>query len=276
MLVNLATACKGLMDIEFLSGGLLSKTIIDIAKRSSNLRRLVAHVEVTEDAAHQVLSSCASLEHLEFGVIPKFEWRPDIPVLPNLHILSLKSEARADRWLELSTDTIARHLPALEKLTLSGYRTFREDLSLVPLRILTTDCLFQKYPSTLRQLTHKVAPPFSIVGAHWNLIPHYFPYLTHLHLEKYDHSALILYYQLFEDILDSRVDAVPVGINGNASTPAPVLTKISDYTDIANLRHLSLRHCTFSHEHTHEWDETPMAVLLSTSPRVLTNQLEHL
>lgn len=93
ILRTLATACKGLESLEFLSGAVAGEGLIEIAMCASNLKtlKLSKEVSITLDAVTQVLRHRPSLRTVEFLSVQVSNTPADWVNLPNLESLTLRA-----------------------------------------------------------------------------------------------------------------------------------------------------------------------------------------
>lgn len=67
VVLNIAKACKDLADIELLSLPIqASASLIELARRATNLKRYVLHTDISADTIQQILHHRPTLEHAEF------------------------------------------------------------------------------------------------------------------------------------------------------------------------------------------------------------------
>lgn len=124
MLRRIATACKGLREVEVLSLPImLSETFVEMAQCAYGLKKVIVRTDITLDTVMQVLRHRPSLEHVEFHSVlcknsrPNPNWKGPFP---NLHTIALA--AIADQNLHrLPGESITNLCPNLRNLSLAGW-----------------------------------------------------------------------------------------------------------------------------------------------------------
>ena len=287
ILVNVATACKSLHTLEFLSGGLMSMTLIDIAQCSASLKKLVVDTDLTLDTITQVLRWRPTLEHAEFKSVISAEegadWKGPFPNLHTLiiHVNFQKPSLGTVRPLNM-TDAMTRLIeltPALVHLELMGCR-LRPDVDLLPLPLThliygdrersSEAFMFPRLPSTLTHFTLRqrgraasMRDPQNPFSEGWiTAVQSHVPNLTHLTFNNLtDMNCLLL-----SALLDMTVKAN----QDNASMDSEFETETAQG---APLQHFSVSDCILA-------ISVPSLCgpggLLTSSPRILTRSLTSL
>lgn len=265
MILSLATACKDLASLEFLSGSFFSKTVVEASQCAMNLKKLVVRTDITFDAISQIFRFRPTLEHAEFCSIAHASTAPDWKgPFPNLRTLVLDANTwglRVNLWCGL-----IQKAPALRSLSLRHFGDFDiiEDLQLSSLPLthlalvdVSLDSLPQ-LPMTLEQLTVS-SIPFSTIYP-WQPLPN----LTHLSLEHLDQRQCA---RILESLLVTKSDAFDEPREHQPTKEFPV---------VKNLRHLSLGHCSITFDLPRDIDETIVYQKIYNSPRMLTKDLQYL
>lgn len=127
MIENLASACKGLLEFELLSGGRMDKTLLRFAQSAQKLKKLVVST-ISVATMHQILSHLPTLEYAAFSNITD-DALGAFPRLPLLKTLMLSGRTTRVSNAPLQT-------PVLESLTLNDIILPPGDLSAFPLKHL--------------------------------------------------------------------------------------------------------------------------------------------
>ncbi|KAF2793537.1 hypothetical protein K505DRAFT_244158 [Melanomma pulvis-pyrius CBS 109.77] len=284
--VNVATACKGLTSLEFISGGLTSKTFIDIAQCAANLKKLVIHTDITLDTASQILRWRPTLEHVEFRSIfmatETTGWKGPFP---NLHSLLINGpdNGRDSNNLSLALPLLIRQTPELQSLTLTRNILVGDlGLSRLPLTNLVLKNVqmelfwqFPRLPSTLRQLTlyprNQCALPTSLsangvaAGSWTNAVYSHLPNLTHLSLGSFSDLSPGFFSALLDICMGDPADT--------PGTPVPESQSENEKVSLSSLQHLSVRH-SLPHVDVPNFFGTDG--LFTSSPRILSRSLQSL
>ncbi|USP79325.1 hypothetical protein yc1106_06599 [Curvularia clavata] len=263
---NLAKAGKGLVDIEIrsLPKKVTSESLVDIAKESPNLKKLVVRAALKEDTMVKILNARPELEHVGFHSIVESKHPISWPkMLSHLHTLSLGwRETRDASKIELHK--LMRLTPSLRELNISdvNFQSVRQDWlgdesELPPLKTLNLEFVGSFVhlfiPTTVQHLVMDNA-----LGGVLNDFPNdprfvssQLPDLTNLSVSGYTINA-----KKIKWLLDSYLD--------NGDTERLVNGK--------PLQHLSLR-CTLDSDATlcHGPEN-----ILCQSPRIFTPALESL
>ncbi|KAF2713830.1 hypothetical protein K504DRAFT_462316 [Pleomassaria siparia CBS 279.74] len=292
--VNVATACKGLTELEFMSGGLTSKAFIDIAQCAANLKKLVIHNDITLDTATQILRWRPTLEHVEFrsilGTQTAVEWKGPFP---NLRRLLIKdNNAMAGNGFNLARTLLLLTLqtPGLESLTVQNYFISHDvELFRLPLMHLVLDDvfllgpeIFPRLPSTLKELTIRPSKPILVPTslqptgslasqATWaNAVSSHLPHLVRLSLSSMSGlnapwlSALLD----LKDPPDETPASEPVEME---TLPPPPLSLSSSSS--SPLQHISIKDSSFGLNDPSLFGQ---GGLMSSSPRILSRALQSL
>ncbi|PVI06682.1 hypothetical protein DM02DRAFT_514060 [Periconia macrospinosa] len=282
MLKNIATACKGLRELEVISQPvMLSETLIAIAERAASLRKLVVKTDITLDTIAQILHYRPTLEHIEFHSVISasrvpynYEWTGPFPLL---HTVKLSGDAM--RPLQrVWGEALVQQTPNLRNLTFGSMTSGGPPAGMIPdpfpyftpPALLTSLELkrvsiffFPPLPSTLQRLldTSNFIPTAGPVNIHpWqNALTSHLPHLTHLSLHHM-HSLNPTFLQI---LLDHHADS---------DNPSSTIRTTGENGG-APLEHLSLTGVL------HPEISTALFAadgLLSASPRILTPALHSL
>jgi F-box/TPR repeat protein Pof3 len=284
--VNVATACKGLRSLEFLSGDLASKTFIDIAQCASNLKKLVIHTAVTIDTATQILRWRPNLEHVEFRSLMagnvSADWKGPFP---NLRTLVVKAPEKNPIGLAVRIGKLGSQTPALRSLELANCM-LPADLNMhqLPLtHLVLRNTLpervtheFPRLPPTLREFTFHPKMQFSLplppdpqavalnmaqISQWENTVHSHLPVLSHLSFANVSNISPAFLSALLDIYVEKSGDGQPI--------PIPV----SERPHVSMLEHFSLVDSASSPNVTGYFGA---GGLFLSSPRILSNDLKSL
>jgi F-box/TPR repeat protein Pof3 len=284
--VNVATACKGLTSLEFLSGDLASKTFIDIAQCASNLKKLVIHTAITIDTATQILRWRPTLEHVEFRSLltgdVSADWKGPFP---NLRTLVVKGPEKDPIRRAVEMGKLGSQTPALRSLALincilpADLNMHQLPLTHLVLRNTLPDRVlheFPRLPPTLREFTfhpkNQVSLPLPpdpqaialdpAQGSRWeNTVYSHLPVLSHLSFANVSNINP----PFLSALLDMHVEKSEDG------QPFPI--PMSERPPVSMLEHFSL---VDSLSESNVTDYFGPGGLFSSSPRILSNELKSL
>jgi F-box/TPR repeat protein Pof3 len=283
--VNVATACKGLTSLEFLSGDLTSKTFIDIAQCATNLKKLIIHTDITLDTATQILRWRPTLHHVEFRSLLSTslsspDWKGPFP---SLHTLLIK-EIKGGNAYTADVGKLCSQTPALQSLTLINCY-LPDDLNLhqLPLTHLVLWYTqahvlheFPRLPPTLRELTFHprvqislpLPPDPQALGLNMAPILQW-QNISYSHLPNLTHLSFANVQNLSPAFLSALLDMY-VKVEGDGeSTPIPA----NERPPVSMLEHFSLMDSLSSPNVTNYFG--PGGLFIS-SPRILSNSLKYL
>jgi len=116
VLRSLATTCKTLESLEFLSGGIAGDSLCEIAMCATQLKKLTltSNISLSLDAVTQILRHRPSLTHAEFHSVVasgvRADWRVD---LPNLKKLTLGCGQESSSPFSALLSLVSFHYPIL-------------------------------------------------------------------------------------------------------------------------------------------------------------------
>ncbi|OCK85880.1 hypothetical protein K432DRAFT_388256 [Lepidopterella palustris CBS 459.81] len=162
VLRSLATTCKSLSTLDFLSGSIAGDSLCEVAMCATQLKRLTLapHIEISLDAVTQVLRHRPTLSHAEFFSINstgiRADWRVD---LPNLQTLTLTASTSCSNpsSINLNLPSLYARAPNLAHLKLNSWQTsphsgLLEEQDFTPLPSLTSLALTRFTLSTFPRL----------------------------------------------------------------------------------------------------------------------------
>ena len=121
-----AGRCRALNYLR-ISGGFIGASILEAARRASNLRTLIISKgsEISCDVASQLLERCSNLERAEFQSVTSAKYRPSRweTDMPNLRTLVLDTR-RDVKGLEnpiLALDALLTRIPNIQTLSVQGW-----------------------------------------------------------------------------------------------------------------------------------------------------------
>ncbi|KAF2735738.1 hypothetical protein EJ04DRAFT_491056 [Polyplosphaeria fusca] len=166
ILRNIATACKNLTRVEFLSGGMMHDSLVEIAQCATNLKTFVYRVDITLDAVTQILRFRPTLQHAEFTSITTAgilaNWKGPFT---NLETLVLNS-ATTLHPRTLNQALLLRETPSLKFLKLVSWDVSMEgelDLSALPLEtLIMKNMAMSIIPILPSSLTHLELHPWTL------------------------------------------------------------------------------------------------------------------
>jgi F-box/TPR repeat protein Pof3 len=282
VLRNIATACKELEEMIFLSGGMLADTVIEVAQCGQNLKKLVLHTNVNFDTIAQILRFRPTLEHAEFSSIVSAEVTPHWKgPYPNLRYLGLTYDPPPprSRLVHVSLETLLQNAPNLEHLRVKGTTALsvpngREFAALTPnLKEYTHSCLIPDgWPSLgekVERLDLKAAysyylPSAVSIRAATPLLLSIWEHAQGPKVWKLEHLSLHGFQNMNPDFLSALLDYY---VND-----AGDVIRIKDDDQVSNLQHLSISDCTFPDEP----DLFGLNGLLTCSRRILSPALQSL
>lgn len=165
VLRSLATTCKTLESLEFLSGSIAGDSLCEIAMCATQLKKLTltSNISLSLDAVTQILRHRPSLTHAEFHSIVatgvRADWRVDLPNLQKL-TLGCGQESSSPFSALLSLPALFARAPNLLDLSLSHWRlhpNLLEEHDFTPLTSLTSLTLTRFALSTFPQLPSSLA-----------------------------------------------------------------------------------------------------------------------
>lgn len=170
MLKNIAKACKSLEEIELISlPHAMSSTLVEIAKSTPSLKKVVVHPAITVQTATQILQHRPELEHVVFHAVQRSDytadWTGPYKSLKTFH-MHLVDTMTAH---QLAVTTLAKGMPSLQALALSNvsrlgwssiYAPLTESAPLMPLQTLELRrfnfIAFPLLPPTVRRLVLEI------------------------------------------------------------------------------------------------------------------------
>ncbi|KAF2115118.1 hypothetical protein BDV96DRAFT_600251 [Lophiotrema nucula] len=263
VLRNVATACKNLTQLEFLSGNVMHDSLIEIVQCATNLKKLVHHIDVTLDCISQVLRHRPTLEHAEFTSIMSPQMAPNWHgPFPKLHTLILKMPKMVERNVSLNPDALFPQTPALHTLKVINWvRVFGIAINFtsLPLKYLEIINVFLVHmpalPKTLLSFAMKPSWQWDIT---WDALkPSYLPHLTHLSIANFAGLGA----DFLDVMLNTKVDE-----HGNRQHMSN-----EEYDALSKLQSIAIRHCTFHHSIRHMFPQWLLSL-----PRILSRELQDL
>lgn len=215
VLKNIAKACKGLTDIEFVTlPHTVSSTLIDIVQCAPSLRRFVVHPEISTDTVAQILRYQSSLEHVGLSGVTSSQVRPHWK--GSLEALNTLSIHMVEIWSaqKLKIEYLMRLAPNLQSLTLSNMKNLTvptgwpDVISQLPplihlsLKRIQFSHRLVLFPSTLQRLEVETDGVYKCRNHDFTRQP-FLPKLTHLKLWGLE----LLSAGIFENLLDTPIDA---------------------------------------------------------------------
>ncbi|KAF1851432.1 uncharacterized protein K460DRAFT_412993 [Cucurbitaria berberidis CBS 394.84] len=212
VLVNIAKACKELVELEFITFPYkMSSTLIDIVQCAPGLRKFIVHPVITTNTARHILRYGRSLEHVGFMGV---DWTHYITLWQGpfeaLHTLSIHM-VKYGPGLSMGLDFLLPQTPNLQYLALSNLpgdvmMPWPDEISqLPPMETLVLKRVqfdrFPLLPPTLRRLEVDYDGSYRLGPYERNIMRSRVPKLTHLKLGGFELRAKTL-----ESFLDSWTD----------------------------------------------------------------------
>jgi F-box/TPR repeat protein Pof3 len=215
MLKNIASVCKNLMELEFITlPHTMSATLIEIVRIASNLKKIVVHPDISLDTAAQIFRYRPNLEHVCYNsVLPlgrRVDWQGPFDALRTLNI-NMLNRGHSEN---LNLHELFGQVSALHSLTLTDMQFFtvmlQTDSSFAQLPLTTlilkrfgNALRFPHCPPTLEKLVFEPGDLLNITSSKRNLLQCRLPALTHLSLSEMDKMCA----ERMEELLDTYIDS---------------------------------------------------------------------
>jgi F-box/TPR repeat protein Pof3 len=273
---NIATVCKDLTHVEFLSGTPFAETLIEIAQCAQNLKSVVLHTEVSLSTILDVLRFRPTLERAQFmSIISTNSTVNDRVPFPDLRTLELNRTRGDDRPFLLD---LLKQTPGLTSLKVTNLCSssmmimpFVGQLPLIELALRNSGHhMFPKLPPTLEKLIVESSTPLYIPHVQGNGQPlihefswkyaaqSYVPKLSSLQLANCEN----LNAAFFSVLLDQHFDVHDMAVSHS-----------DDPEKSAPLRHIWIKDSAFATELP---GSRTLGELLRSSPRLLSRNLQTL